>query len=470
MRKHQRWWIAVAGSTAMSLSGFGLLGGASALADERDELAWPVVEQRASTYALDGFEIADLPAGLDKYGINARSSTGQQGERHSHIAWVQGPDATYGKVAVIRADSLTTLDELRDRRYDHLDPASLEKVQVNGKDAYLSAETGDLFRLEEEGVAVTTYLQPQTWDTEELKAFAAAVQPQEAEQDTAAAQEQPAEKDTAEKDAEKPAEDQAAEEKAAEEKAAEEKAAADEAAEQEAGQDSAEQQQDAQPDAAEPAGEQAPEQDAAGQEEQQDAAEQEQAPAEDAGSEAPEGSEQEQQDADAAQQEQEGSEAAQQEQDAAEQQQDGAEQEAPAEEAPQQDGAAGDGAGQGGAAENEAAQDSAAAESELALPEGTTAEDVRVCLLESLHGRALEPQEREDARDAAAFSAVWSEADAVQRGNAVDACTQQLETERAQIDAVIALPETGTEPALTGRTDTAWDAAPWVLPSERVDG
>lgn len=91
MRKHHKRWIALAGATSISLAGFGALGGGVAATEEDPAgLAWPVIEQKASHYALDGFEITYLPPGLERHGIHAKSSIRKKGERSSFIAWTRG--------------------------------------------------------------------------------------------------------------------------------------------------------------------------------------------------------------------------------------------------------------------------------------------------------------------------------------------------------------------------------------------
>src|SRR5690606_22627672 len=267
MRKHHKRWAALAGMTAASLTGFGLLGGASATADDREELPWPVIQQRVSSYSLDGFQITDLPSGLDGYAIKARSFTNGTGERQAEISWVQGPESVYGKVSVLRSEKFRSLEDLRDRNYDHLSRGSLKKVQVNGKDADLAATSGDLFRLEEPGVAVTVFLQPDRWETKALLGFAESVRPQRAAQgDTGAPADKPAEKPAdkpAEKpaaEADKPAEKPAAEadkpaEKPAEKPAAEAEKPAEEPAEKPAEKPAAEADKPAEKPAEKPAAE-----------------------------------------------------------------------------------------------------------------------------------------------------------------------------------------------------------------------
>ncbi|GLU47791.1 hypothetical protein [Nocardiopsis ansamitocini] len=174
MRKPQR-WTALAGAATVSLAAFGAAGNTAAAGDQPPHLPWPVVQQKASSYSLDGFDVNYLPPGLDRYGISAESSTDRRGNRTSHVSWVQGPGVVYGKVTVVRDDKLTELDKVRDARYSHLAPQHLEKTAVNGRDAYVSEATGDAFWLDREGVAVTLFLQPERWKRAELTAMAEGV-------------------------------------------------------------------------------------------------------------------------------------------------------------------------------------------------------------------------------------------------------------------------------------------------------
>ncbi|CAM3853197.1 hypothetical protein GCM10009799_32420 [Nocardiopsis rhodophaea] len=177
MRKHHKRWIALAGATTTSLTAFGVLGGAVALAAETPQPDPRVFEQTGSHYALDGFEITYLPPGLKRYGIRAQTST-KPTERVSFISWIQDADAVYGHVGVIRNDSLKTLDDLRRSRYRHLNDDTLETIDNDGRAAYLSEETGNLFWVEEPGVAVATYLRPDLWNREELTKLGAGVRKQ----------------------------------------------------------------------------------------------------------------------------------------------------------------------------------------------------------------------------------------------------------------------------------------------------
>ncbi|MFW5419733.1 hypothetical protein J0910_24240 [Nocardiopsis sp. CNT-189] len=484
MRKHHRRWAALAGMTAASLTGFGLLGGASAAADDREELPWPVIQQRISTYTLDGFEISDLPAGLDGYAIRARSFTNGMGERQAQISWVQGPESVYGKVSVLRSKRFRSLEDLRDRNYDHLSRNSLKKVQVNGKEAYLSETSGDLFRLERPGVAVTVYLQPDRWDTEELLRFAESVRPQRAAQGGAEAPvEKPAEKPVPEaKPAEKPAEKPAGKpvekpadkpvpeakpaEKPAEKPAADTGEPAEKPVEKPAEKPAAEaeqapkgegsQQQDGAPAPQRPAGQQEP-----------SAPETEVPPRQERPGEAP----------------------------AAES---GAEPvaEAPAEDRPGDAPAEQKPAGGAGPALQEGALD---------LPEGTTPTEIRVCLLEELGGKALTEEEVAASRDAAAFTVLWEKAGSEAQWEALETCLGRLQSSSEQVDVVSleegalaeepagAAPEpapgeaasgagtaegsgtaegtpaaVGPRVQVSGPDAAAWNVAPWTLPSDRM--
>ncbi|XKK37823.1 hypothetical protein HFP72_24395 [Nocardiopsis sp. ARC36] len=237
MRKHHTGWVALFGAAAIATSG--LVGVPAASADTRDGggLSWPLVRQGTSSYSLDGFEIAYLPPGLERYGIHASSTTDRQGVRQSQISWVQGPDQLYGRVSVIRSERVQELDDLRESRYTHLADKGLERLAASeglGREAYLSESTGDLFWLERPGVAVTTHLQPERWDRGELLEMAGSVTEESGspEAPTAGVPEAPAEEQPQEAPAaEAPAEEAPAEEAPVEEAAAEE-APVEEAAQQ----------------------------------------------------------------------------------------------------------------------------------------------------------------------------------------------------------------------------------------------
>ncbi|GAA1768100.1 hypothetical protein [Streptomonospora arabica] len=191
MRKHQKRWIALAGAATLSVAGLVAAGG-PASAEYRpgdDPLAWPVVRQHASSYSLDGFDIAYLPPGLERFGIHAVSKTGNSGERVSTVSWVQGTDAVYGRVSVIRSQDITDLDDLRKARYGRIEDKALQKTKANGFPAYMSEKTGDLFWVPEQGVAVEAYLQPDRWEADELAAFADGVERRTADEGTQGAEE-----------------------------------------------------------------------------------------------------------------------------------------------------------------------------------------------------------------------------------------------------------------------------------------
>ncbi|MFD0802645.1 hypothetical protein ACFQZU_15150, partial [Streptomonospora algeriensis] len=177
MRKHQKRWLASAGATALSVAGL-VAAGAPATAEHSpggDPLTRPVVQQRASAYMIDGFEITRLPPGLDRYGIHSGTMS-RAGERVSTISWVQGPDSVYGEVSVIRSADITELEDMRKARYGRLDDDSLEKTRHNGSPAYLSEKTGELFWVPERGAGVEAYLRPDRWESDELVSFAESVQ------------------------------------------------------------------------------------------------------------------------------------------------------------------------------------------------------------------------------------------------------------------------------------------------------
>ncbi|MDT0304136.1 prolipoprotein diacylglyceryl transferase [Streptomonospora wellingtoniae] len=191
MRKHQKRWIALAGAATLSVAGLAAAGG-PASAEHRpgdDPPAWPVVQQNASTYSLDGFDIAYLPPGLERFGLHAASRTGNSGERVSTVSWVQGADAVYGRVGVVRSEDITDLDDLREARYGRIDDESLQKTEANGFPAYVSEKTGELFWVPERGVAVEAYLQPDRWKADELAAFAGGVERRSANADSEGAEE-----------------------------------------------------------------------------------------------------------------------------------------------------------------------------------------------------------------------------------------------------------------------------------------
>ncbi|WP_431872412.1 hypothetical protein [Nocardiopsis eucommiae] len=179
MRKHHTRWVALFSAAAISTTGLvGLAGPAAADDEDAKALSWPVVRQGVSTFSIDGFEITYLPDGLERYGINATSTTDRQGNSQSQISWVQGPDQLYGRVSVLRSERLQDLEDVRESRYSHLAQSSLEEVPAGesfGHGAYLSEETGDLFWVESPGVAVATHLQPERWERAELVRLAEGV-------------------------------------------------------------------------------------------------------------------------------------------------------------------------------------------------------------------------------------------------------------------------------------------------------
>lgn len=185
MRKHHKRWVALFSAAAISTTGLmGVSGTAVAEDKESRSLTWPLISQGVSTYSLDGYEIGYLPPGLERYGISASSTTDRQGNRQSQISWTQGPDQLFGRVAVVRAEAFQELDDLRQSRYGHLSTGELERLEPNetfADGAYLSEESGDLFWLEEPGVAVTTHLQPDRWGGNELVKFATSVEASEVE-------------------------------------------------------------------------------------------------------------------------------------------------------------------------------------------------------------------------------------------------------------------------------------------------
>ncbi|MFC9087493.1 ICP22 family protein [Nocardiopsis dassonvillei] len=172
MRKHHKRWVALLGAAAIASSGLVGLPGAVA-ADEKDmrTLTWPEISQSVSSYSLDGYEIGYLPAELERHGIHASTTTDRLGNRQSQLSWMRGPDQLLGRVSILRSDGMQQLDDLRERRYGHLPERTLERLdsgEALRSEAYLSPETGDLFWLDEPGVAVALYLQPDKWGSGEL--------------------------------------------------------------------------------------------------------------------------------------------------------------------------------------------------------------------------------------------------------------------------------------------------------------
>ncbi|WP_304453932.1 hypothetical protein [Nocardiopsis sp. YSL2] len=276
MRKHHKRWVALFSAAAISTTGLMGVSG-TAVADDKDSrsLNWPLITQGVSTYSLDGYEIGYLPPGLERYGISASSTTDRQGNRQSQISWTQGPDQLYGRVAVVRSEAFQELDDLRQSRYGHLPTGELDRLEPNETftdGAFLSEESGDLFWLEEPGVAVTTHLQPDRWSGNELVKFATSVEESERGSEGA---------ENANADAEDAAVvEPVAEEPAAEEPAPEPEAPAEEAPEAEAPAEEAPAPEAPEAPAEEPAPEPAPEAPA------EDPAPE--APAEDPAAEAPE--------------------------------------------------------------------------------------------------------------------------------------------------------------------------------------
>ncbi|WP_150242278.1 prolipoprotein diacylglyceryl transferase [Nocardiopsis quinghaiensis] len=180
MRKHHKRWVALFGAAMIASSGVVGLPGAAADEKGTRALDWPVVSQSVSSYSLDGYEIGYLPEDLEGYGINASSITDRKGNRQSQISWMRGPDRLLARVAVLRSEYFQELDDLRSGRYGHLPEGSLQRMDRNEAlrhESYLSQETGDLFWLEEPGVAVTVHLQPDRWDSGELVRMAESLRP-----------------------------------------------------------------------------------------------------------------------------------------------------------------------------------------------------------------------------------------------------------------------------------------------------
>lgn len=176
MRKHHSRWVALFGVTALATTG--TVGPATVAHADEQPPAWPVVMQGEATYSLDGYTIGHLPEGLEQYGVNASSSADRQSNRQARISWIQGADELYARVTVVRSERVQDLEDLRKSRYSHLSSNDLEQLTEGEEfdhDAYLSESTGDLFWLEKPGVAITTHLRPERWDSEELVRLAESV-------------------------------------------------------------------------------------------------------------------------------------------------------------------------------------------------------------------------------------------------------------------------------------------------------
>lgn len=174
MRKPSTRWVALASAATIAVAGPAIASGA-AIADDEPR-PWPVVQHDASSYTLDEFVIEYLPSGLEHNGLNAKSATTGDGGRTSDITWSFGPGEVHGKITVIRDESITALDTLREAQYGHLNDEQLAEVDNKGRDTYLAEGTGDMFWVEEPGLAVTTYLAPDTWDADELARMAAGIE------------------------------------------------------------------------------------------------------------------------------------------------------------------------------------------------------------------------------------------------------------------------------------------------------
>lgn len=198
MRKHHARWVALFGATALATTG--TVGPVTVAQADEQSLAWPVVTKGEETYSLDGYTIGHLPEGLEQYGVNASSSTDRQNNRQSRISWIQGADELYARVTVVRSERVQDLEDLRESTYSHLASSELEQLTKGedfNRDAYLSEATGDLFWLEEPGVAITTHLRPERWNGEELVRLAESV----AETEEEVPEEDPAEDEAPEGEA-----------------------------------------------------------------------------------------------------------------------------------------------------------------------------------------------------------------------------------------------------------------------------
>ncbi|RCV59207.1 hypothetical protein DEF24_10630, partial [Marinitenerispora sediminis] len=176
MRKRYTGWIAMTGAAAVA--GTTAFGAPAVLAAEDPPSAAPGLQQAAVSYGLDGFDVGYLPPGLDRLGIAARSASDDDGNRVSQVSWKADAGEVLARVSVLRHAGMADVEQFRAAEFPHLDPAALEAVDNNGRIAYLSRATGELFWLEDPGVAVGVFLRPETWRSEELTAMGAGVRPQ----------------------------------------------------------------------------------------------------------------------------------------------------------------------------------------------------------------------------------------------------------------------------------------------------
>ena len=175
MRKHHTWWVALLGAGALTVCGTAVPAAADGGTPARQG-----VGRGGSDHGLDGFTIGPLPEGLERHRVNASSSSDREGDRRSEITWGQDSDDLAGRVAVLRSEAVQDLDDLRQDRFSHVRTDAVERLGRNEgfeNGAYLSESTGDLFWLEDPGVAVLIHLDPEQWDREELERVAGAVVP-----------------------------------------------------------------------------------------------------------------------------------------------------------------------------------------------------------------------------------------------------------------------------------------------------
>ncbi|GAB3210156.1 hypothetical protein ACQEU5_14910 [Marinactinospora thermotolerans] len=173
MRKPHTKWTTLAGAATVSLAGFlacAAPAAAVATVAEQPSPPWSAIRPgSAIAYRIDGFDIGYLPSALqeDNYAISAQARTEQEGGRTAYVSWLLGGQ-THARVAIMRSETLQDLDGLREEHFADLDQDSLRKVTEGGRTSYLSEGTGHMFWVDEPGVAVSVFLEPQMWDSAEL--------------------------------------------------------------------------------------------------------------------------------------------------------------------------------------------------------------------------------------------------------------------------------------------------------------
>lgn len=175
MRKPHNRWTVLAGAAAVSLAAFGFPALAAATEDVPPP-AHTVHHNQKSTYLVDGYRVSYLPPGLDRY-ASASTTSGSSGSDHvSQRAWVSD-DTVHGSVEVRRHPEGFTLSELRDNHHDHLEAP--RRTTVNGFPAYLSAADGEVFWVDGHDTALSVFLDPDRWSSDELMEMAEGIVPHE---------------------------------------------------------------------------------------------------------------------------------------------------------------------------------------------------------------------------------------------------------------------------------------------------